>query len=228
MNLLLRIPFLSQLSVLFLSCGFSVLLLVARMIVSQERSFLFLVWNLFLAIVPVVVSYFSYLHYLWRGGRIGIFFFGLLCVWLIFFPNSPYIVTDFVHLRARHSIPIWFDILLIFSFAWSGFFAGLISLRMIHLILSDRIGVRSGWLFILSVAPITSLGICIGRFYRWNSWDVLENPRSLLLDSLDFLGKVIGSARLAGVLGLMSLGLILAYLLILSVGDMRRRKEKNS
>lgn len=228
MNLLIRLPFLAQLSLLSVFCGFSLFLLFTRIFVTQERSFLFLAWNLFLAMIPVGIAYLSYLHYLWRGEKIGIFFLSLLVLWLAFFPNSPYLITDFVHLRFRHSVPIWFDILLIFSFAWSGFLGGLISLRMIHLVLRERMGEWIGWLFILSVAPLTSLGICIGRFYRWNSWDILGNPRSLIFDSLDFLGKVSCDRKLVGILGFMSFGIILAYLLILSMGNMRRSPRAES
>ncbi|TGJ98583.1 DUF1361 domain-containing protein [Leptospira langatensis] len=216
-----KIPFFSQLFTLAISCVLSLVLIHIRILISQKVSYYFLIWNLILAMIPVGVAYFAYIYYEWRNRRIDPLFFLLLTIWLLFFPNAPYIVTDFVHLKPRHSIPIWFDIFLIFSFSWNGFFSGLISLRMMHLILNDKMNVFTGWIFILLVAPVAAFGIYIGRFYRWNSWDIIENPGPLFYDSLKLIQSVLGNKELASILGLTSLGIFLAYALILSVGGMQ-------
>lgn len=221
MKFISKIPFIQQLFVFSLSCFVSVFLVAMRISVSGEKSFSFLVWNLFLAIVPLGISYFIYTYYEYRNRRIGLLFFILLVVWLLFFPNAPYIVTDFVHLRVRNSIPIWFDILMIFSFSWCGLFSGFISLRITQLLLNDKINHWFGWAFVVCISPLTVLGICIGRFYRWNSWDLLKNPRVLFLDSLEFLQIVFNNWKLLTVLGFISFGMILSYLLALSLGMMR-------
>ncbi|MGJ4788471.1 DUF1361 domain-containing protein [Leptospira koniambonensis] len=220
MKLISKIPFIQQLFLFSLSCFVSVFLVAMRISVSREKSFSFLVWNLFLAIVPLVISYFIYAYYEFRNRRIGLFFFILLGIWLLFFPNAPYIVTDFVHLRLRNSIPIWFDILMIFSFSWCGLFSGFISLRMIQLVLNDKTNHWFGWAFVVLISPITILGVCIGRFYRWNSWDLIANPQSLFLDSWGFLNIVYGNWKLFLVIGFLSCGMFLAYLLALSLGGM--------
>ncbi|TGJ99749.1 DUF1361 domain-containing protein [Leptospira semungkisensis] len=223
MKYIFNIPFIQQLFVLSLSCFVSVFLIATRISVSKEKAFSFLIWNLFLAIVPLGISYFAYVYYEFRKRKIDLIFLVLGVVWLLFFPNAPYIVTDFVHLRARNSIPIWFDILMIFSFAWCGLFSGFISLRIIQLVLNDRISQWFGWTLIVFISPLTVFGICIGRFYRWNSWDLLEDPVSLLYDSWNFLQLVYGNWKLILVLGFLSAGMLFAYLLALSMGEMRMR-----
>ncbi|TGL62393.1 DUF1361 domain-containing protein [Leptospira sarikeiensis] len=225
MKLILSIPFIQQLFVLSLSCFLSVFLIVVRITVSKEKSFSFLVWNLFLAVVPLIISYFMYVYYEFRNRKIDLLFLIMGVVWLALFPNAPYIVTDFVHLRVGNSVPIWFDILMIFSFAWCGLFSGFISLRILQLLLVDKFNKWFGWVFIVCISPLTVLGICIGRFYRWNSWDLLENPKSLFLDSWEFIQIVFKNWKLFSVLGFISLGMILAYLLALSLGMMELRAQ---
>ncbi|MEI1278334.1 DUF1361 domain-containing protein [Leptospira venezuelensis] len=221
MKLISKIPFIQQLFVFSLSCFVSVFLVAMRISISKEKSFSFLVWNLFLAVVPLAISYFIYTYYEFRRRKIGLLFFALLGLWLLFFPNAPYIVTDFVHLRVRNMVPIWFDILMIFSFSWCGLFSGFISLRMIQLVLNDKVNQWFGWVFVVFVSPITILGVCIGRFYRWNSWDLVGNPQSLILDSWKFLHIVCSNWKFFLVIGFLSCGMVVAYLLALSLGAMR-------
>lgn len=225
MKLISKIPFIQQLFVFSLCCFLSVFLVAVRISVSGQKSFFFLTWNLFLAVIPLVISYFVYAYYEFGKKRFGISLIFLLCLWLLFFPNAPYIVTDFVHLKARGSVPIWFDIVMIFSFSWCGLFSGFISLRMIQLVLSDKINSLFGWVFVVLISPMTVLGICIGRFYRWNSWDIIENPLSLLTDSWTFLRIVYGNWKLFLVIGFVSSGMLLAYLLALSLGGMKPKSH---
>lgn len=114
---------------IFLGCSFlfSIGLVLVRIQKTQLVTYFFLIWNLFLAIIPLAISYTMYVL-LENGGK-KIVFLGLSALWIVFYPNAPYIITDFLHLKARHNIPLWFDTLLIFSFAWNGFVAGLISVR---------------------------------------------------------------------------------------------------
>lgn len=100
-------------------------------------------------------------------------------LWLLFFPNAPYILTDLLHLRhPRADIPIWFDVLLINWFAWTGVLLGVFSLFIMHGIVMKTFGRIIGWFFVFCV------GIYIGRFLRWNSWDMLLNPIDRLREFL--------------------------------------------
>ena len=100
----------------------------------------------------------------------------------MFFPNSPYILTDLFHLRARNEIPIWYDLIVILSYAWTGLICGFISLNDIEKRLSDYANrnIISG--VVILFLFMSSFGVYLGRFLRWNSWDVLNNPFGLFSD----------------------------------------------
>jgi uncharacterized membrane protein len=101
-------------------------------------------------------------------------------LWLLFFPNAPYILTDLQHLRYPHAgVPVWFDMLLINWFAWTGILLGVFSLFMMQDIVQRIIGRWFGWAFVISVSVLSGLGIYLGRFLRWNSWDLLFHPLAL-------------------------------------------------
>lgn len=98
----------------------------------------------------------------------------LLGSWLLFFPNAPYILTDLFRLRLKSSMPIWFDLILILSFAWTGLLFGFLNLWDIEKILQNFI--KRTYVIIISVVLlfIGSFGIFVGRFLRWNSWDIVS------------------------------------------------------
>ena len=164
-------------------------MLGARIWYSGYITYSFLQWNLFLAWIPL----FSALG-LWalqqrqrRGtGLAGALLF--LC-WLAFFPNAPYIVTDFLHLTERNNVPLWYDLLLIFSFAWNGLVVGFTSLWIVQTVIAGRWGQWLSWLIVAGTLALSGFGIYLGRFLRWNSWDLLTNPRLLASDIIQ-LGRV--------------------------------------
>lgn len=170
-------PYILLFLVLVFASTVSVTLLVVRAFYSGQLLYAFLVWNLILAWLPfllaTVVIMFPVKHYV-------TFFFGLL--WLLFFPNAPYIVTDLLHLRPRGDVPLWYDMILLFSFALTGLCLAYASLSLMQTTVTARWGGRAGWLFVLAALALAGLGVYIGRFLRWNSWDVFSNPTSLLLD----------------------------------------------
>jgi uncharacterized membrane protein len=102
-----------------------------------------------------------------------------LAVWLLFIPNSFYIITDLFHLIHVRSAPKWFDLLLIFSFAWNGIVCGLISLRRVEQALSLLKGKSFSIVLVFAVMWLCAFGIYIGRFLRFNSWDIITDPFSL-------------------------------------------------
>lgn len=170
---------------LLASSCFSCLLLAARMIVTHSIQYIFLPWNLFLAFVPYWITW-------WMTKNVSIIenkrkLVIALAAWLLFIPNSFYIITDLFHLRKVQSAPQWFDLLLIFSFAWNGIIAGVISLRRIEIITALLRGNRFSILFIFVVMWLNSFGIYIGRFLRYNSWDVISDPFSLAADIVDMV-----------------------------------------
>ena len=165
---------------LVISSVFSVLLLIIRLILTGNRAFIFLPWNLFLAFVPYVVSNWMMNE---AGEKFNKYkFFACFVAWLLFIPNSFYIITDLFHLRFREESSRWFDLTLILSFAWNGIIMGILSVRQIERIYLSRFPLKWHALFLFPVMWLIALGIYIGRFLRFNSWDVLTNPFKLIGD----------------------------------------------
>ncbi len=170
-------------------------LIAARALYLGRPYFLFLVWNLFLAWVPLFfalgVERLSQPERdtpeagRWgaRSGNArarGAWACGL--AWLAFFPNAPYLVTDFVHLRARAPVPLWYDVAMLAVMAAAGLFLGLASLAVIHRQLSLGYGRAWAWLTVGLVCSLSGYAIYLGRFLRWNSWDLVASPSLLAQD----------------------------------------------
>jgi uncharacterized membrane protein len=166
---------------MLLSSGLAVGLFAGRVYLGHTLTYIFLVWNLFLAWMPYLSSLWAAHHHRRHPRR----WWSLLipgALWLIFFPNAPYILTDFLHLRARAPIPIWYDIGMLATFAWTGLFLAVFSLRTMQTLVKSFAGSLVSWLFALTSLGLAGLGIYMGRFLRWNSWDLLFQPRSVLTD----------------------------------------------
>ncbi len=143
-------------------------------------TFLFLIWNLFLAWIPYWLS--LAIGPLYERNRSLLLTGGLLFVWLLFLPNAPYILTDLVHLRLRTPIPFWYDLMLLISFAWTGLLLGIISLYEVHRFIAKTWSKLAGWMIITICIILSGIGVYIGRFLRWNSWDIITQPFDLIRD----------------------------------------------
>src|SRR3989344_4120522 len=152
---------------------------ILRIIIWGKFSFVFILWNIFLAFTPFIIS--SILLLLSKENKLGkaVFIIGLF-LWLIFIPNAPYIITDFIHLGTTRSIPVIYDILLLFSSASVGLILGFYSLFHIEQIFRNKYSKRKTSILIVIVTILMSFGIYIGRFLRFNSWDIFTNHTSLV------------------------------------------------
>jgi uncharacterized membrane protein len=154
-------------------------------------TYAFLVWNLFLAWIPFLSS-------LWAARihqRFPSHWWYLLipsALWLVFFPNAPYIVTDFLHLRARAPIPFWYDVGMLTVFAWTGLFLAVFSLRTMQTLVKSFLGAAASWLFVLA-----SLGL---------------HPRNVLADVIIRLADPLNHPRTLGVTFLFAAFLLVCYL----------------
>ena len=163
--------------VLILSCFFSIFLMGFRIFYTGEPLFLFLVWNLFLALIPYFISRRIIKK---ANSNKRFFFWAGTIVWLLFLPNSFYILTDLFHLDMNETVPLWFDLALLLSFAWSGLLAGTLSIRHMERYFEVNYGPASDLFFLYPVMFLNALGIYIGRYLRFNSWDVLTDPFQLV------------------------------------------------
>jgi uncharacterized membrane protein len=153
---------------------FCVALVLIRYAESGNTKFIGLIWNLFLAWIPFVLAVAVYDR--WRRHGAAAVLLALGALWLLFFPNAPYIVTDYVHLERTADAPYWYDAVTVSAFAWTGLLLGFASLFLMQTVVRQWRGVVSGWVFAGAALALGSLGIYLGRFLRLNSWDALEHP----------------------------------------------------
>jgi uncharacterized membrane protein len=154
--------------------------LLARWAYGEAGAFDFLPWNLFLAWVPVVAAVLVYDAA--RRGTSLLRLLPLAAIWLLFLPNAPYLLTDFVHLGSRDDAPLWFDIVLFASFAWTGMLLGFLSIFVMQGVVRRAFGPVWGWMLVGTSLAASSFGIYLGRSLRWNSWDFVVRPGALLED----------------------------------------------
>jgi uncharacterized membrane protein len=165
----------------FFSC-FCICLLTVRIINTDTSRFGFLVWNLFLAWVP---AYFAWkvVHSAHKGiGMRPMIWLGL---WVLFLPNTFYILSDLVHLDVKGDAARLFDAVMIVSFSLAGIGLGLASMLIIHLWLRRFMKGFAAWGCIIIAIAASSFAIYLGRYLRWNSWDIVTNPLGLLVDVSD-------------------------------------------
>jgi uncharacterized membrane protein len=154
---------------------FSVLLILLRYYLTKEFTYGFYLWNTLLAILPVLFS-----RLLLRFHQFNLKAILLIAIWLLFFPNSAYMITDLFHFSERSPVPLWYDLLIVFLPAWNGLLLGIISLMQVELFLSGQM--KPVWVKIsMSISfLLCGYGIYLGRFLRFNSWDLIVRTRTLL------------------------------------------------
>ena len=192
--------------VLILLCMFSIFLSTFRVLATDSYRYLFLNWNLFLAILPWLT-----IQWLKHRNPKPLIMIGLIAFWLLFFPNSPYILTDLFHLQKSFGMPIWYDLIMILSFAWTGLLFGFLSLMDLEEIVLRRYPRVPFRLVIIVLFFITSFGVYLGRFLRWNSWDIIANPLHLFSDIFYRFADPSAHLRTWGVTLLMGSMLCLMY-----------------
>lgn len=202
---------------LFISCCFSCVLLCARVIITSQLAYLFLPWNLFLAFVPYVISEWLFQNIRVTGNKWKRS--AILLLWLLFVPNSFYIITDLFHLDQFDSAPKWFDLLLLFSFAWNGLLFGVLSVRKMELLITVISGKKLSLAFVFSVMWLSAFGIYIGRYLRYNSWDVIVQPFSLFGEMLYLLLHPFRNSMEWGMITTWALFITLFYFTIEKMGE---------
>ncbi|PVD49570.1 DUF1361 domain-containing protein [Terrimonas sp.] len=194
-------------SILYLSLLCTVLLIAIRIIYTGNWRFASLVWNMFLAFLPFIFST-TLLKKINRSKWIQYF---LLACWLIFLPNAPYIITDFVHLDHTPPVPFWYDLVIIFWAAWNGLILGFISLLNIEKFLLARFSRTQVNVMVYISLVLCAFGVYAGRYLRWNSWDVVANPHEIYRDVKYIALNPEDNMRTWGVTFLFSVLMIICY-----------------
>ncbi|MEM9540350.1 MAG: DUF1361 domain-containing protein [Cyanobacteria bacterium P01_E01_bin.42] len=142
----------------------------------------FIAWNLFLAFIPLALSIWLFKR---AKSRSWLWWLGLL-TFVAFLPNAPYVLTDTIHLInfIRFGYSIWIVTLILIPqytlFIAAGFGAYVISL----INLGDYLKQQGKARFIIPCELIlhflSAVGIFLGRFQRFNSWDFVTKPIEVL------------------------------------------------
>jgi len=187
----------------------SFLLSLFRVYYTNSSLFLFLNWNLFLAFIPWMLTTILLIKPELQKKRLVLF--AVLFFWMLFFPNALYILTDLFHLQVNSLMPVWFDMILILSFAWTGLLFGFLSLIDIEKILAEYTNVKVISFVSAFLLFAASFGIYLGRYLRWNSWDIIAQPVLLFYDISDRIINPFAHPATWGMTILMGLMLNMFY-----------------
>lgn len=176
-----RGSFLNVSLALMLSSFVSVGLYFVRVVDTGNFRYWFLLWNLVLGWLPLLFAWklkSSLKTSLWSRPKNLL----LSVLWLLFLPNSFYILSDLIHLHDSGEVSLLYDIALFFSLIFNAYVAGFMSIFLVHMELIKRIDRRTAHRLVAFVLLLCGFAIYLGRYLRWNSWDVIFNPAGLLFD----------------------------------------------
>ena len=150
-----------------LSSLLGVAFFVFRVLWSGRSQHIFLMWNLFLAWIPYLCALCMAIMYAWRASWWQYIIPAVLFV--LFFPNAAYLVTDLQNLENVPPVPFWYDIGFFATMAWTGLLLAVASLQIVQRIVKESFGLIQGWVVVLMVVALNGVGIYLGRVLRWNS-----------------------------------------------------------
>ena len=180
----------------------------------------FLIWNLWLAWIPMFAAV------AFAAVRRPIWLLPIGAVWLAFLPNAPYLVTDLVHLG--NGVELWRHILQYGFAAWTGTVLGIVSLRLVHNRIERQFGMLAGWVVVVVSVGLCAVGVVIGRFQRWNSWDLVTRPDAVVAQTLEWVRSPLAEVRSTGVAIAVAAFFGLAYLTIWSLGGVTRSAHSST
>jgi uncharacterized membrane protein len=248
-----------------LSTFVALAVLAFRIYYSGRPTYAFLVKDLFLAWVPLwlALALVRAARDVWgepsgeskpgKPGKLGTgpvaLLVGLTAVWVLFLPNSPYLLTEFVHLSPQHAVnatrtlrpallpftrgvragpmPVWYDVLLILLFAWNGLLLALLSMRMIQQVVRRRFGAGWGWASAVLLVLLSGFGVTLGRFERFNSWDLFSEPGRLMSEVSARVLNPLAHPRTSGATLLLSAFLLMAYLTMVTLMALGREVRED-
>jgi uncharacterized membrane protein len=218
-----------NLAVFFLlnaACAMCIFLVVARVAYSDTGYRRDLIWNLFLAWIPFILAYLA--HTIFGRQKWLLWILPIIAaLWLIFFPNAPYMLTDLQDLAKKAGgAPLWYDVIIVVWCSWTAMLLGVVSLYLMQDIVQRTFGRLFGWSFVFVISGLSSFGVYVGRFVRLNSWDILQDPAETTMELLGIL--IDPSRRLAAFLVSYTVFFLFVYLLLYSFGHMLREQTSTS
>jgi uncharacterized membrane protein len=199
---------------LLASSALSVATLAVEIHESGDSFYRFLVWNLFLAWVPVAAALAATVAAQKRATVAVVIASGL---WIVFFPNAPYMLTDYIHLGEGFSAaPLWYDALMLSAFAWTAMLLGFFSLYLMQRLWTPYVGPIGSWVLVVLALALASFGVYLGRFVRINSWDALLRPRRIAHVVAHQFDNPLHHPALVGVIVVVTAFLLTGYWIICS------------
>lgn len=171
---------------IFMSMCFTVSMVFMRYMYTGEPLYFFYPWNLFLATLPLLFS-----KQLSKFKKINLKVCMLLGCWLLFLPNAPYIITDLFHFEERPRIPFWFDLLIVISGAWNGIALCITSLLQVERFLAKHIKPKFHVPLTMFLITLCSYGIYLGRYKRYNSWNIITKPGDIIHTMLSHVAEPV-------------------------------------
>lgn len=181
--------------------GLCIVLYAIRAFISQSFELDFVFENLALAWLGLICGWAlvkNLQNHRWRNWQNII----LTILWLMFLPNTWYVLTDFLHVLPTGEVSELYDIVFVSTLVINGFVLGFTSLFLVHHELYKRTTVLNSALLIAAVLLLSSFAIYLGRDLRWNSWDVIANPGGLVLNVSDRVVDPFGHRQAINVTGL--------------------------
>ena len=209
---------------LLAASAFCIVLVLYRRHHTGDPFYGFLVWNLVLAWVPLAFALAAYAKARSGGGSLVVV---LGVCWLLFFPNAPYLLTDFIHLHESFTTPLWYDALMLAAFAWTGLALGFASLYVMQTIWERATSPALSWVGVVGALALASFGVYLGRFLRFNSWDALVRPGRIADVVRNELDNPFSHPRLVAALVVLTGALSIAYLVVYSAIGIRLELKRD-
>ena len=189
--------------------------ITVRVLMHRNLELTNLVWNLFLAWVPFVVALTLYDRA--RAGARGRTLLALGAVWVVFLPNAPYIVTDVRVLEELVGRVEWYDVVLVVGAAALGLVLGFVSLYLVQSVVAARLDRATGWVVAVVALGLSGLGVYLGRYERWNSWEVITEPSKIFGGLAAGLLDPLAHARPLAVSAFFAVACVIGYAVFYAV-----------
>nr|WP_238533388.1 DUF1361 domain-containing protein [Paenibacillus terrae] len=201
----------------------------------------FIWWNMMLAWIPMLLTLLlDVIYSSWRRGTRTFLLWITGAVWLFFYPNTPYLITDLLHVFARYPFLgeqrfwgepyFWNHVLGMLLVAVLGLTMGFVSLESVRQLVRRARGGFVSWLFVLAVLLLSSLGIYIGRFFRGNTWDIISAPSQLYAQVSSIWADTLQRTHFVEFSGMVFAILFISYvstMCVVWIGNSRRDEWRN-
>jgi uncharacterized membrane protein len=164
---------------------------------------IYIPWNFILGILPFFLCYLVFKK-TWLTGYMEVFYrFFWFFIWLLFIPNTAYIITDVRHINGfcstnYHNICPENAWMIVFFFVYGliGWILYYYTLEQMLYYLRTKFSEKISFIFTLLIIPTISLGILLGLINRLNSWDIFKRFETVIESALFYFTKIEAIALL--------------------------------